>query len=618
MKKKTNQKSITTLDKGYLLSPRDNLGIEYLPELIKMGIDSLKIEGRMKTPTYVGVVTRIYRKYIDYVYENINLDNNTLKNNILNMMNHINENTGLTDKEELTQVFNRGGFSTGHFKPTPNKELIFKEKPNNMGIYIGTIQHINENKGHLKLKLENSLSIGDKIQINNDSYTISELMRNHQNFETLPKGEIVTIGRMKGNLSVGNKVYRIESAQLNKSISPTFKENKNFKKIKLNGEITLEENKPITFKVWSHSGFYKNVAYTVCSSFLPQKALNKPLTEEKIIEHLCKTGNTEFEFETITVKLNGNLFLPTSTLNDLRRDAIEGLENCVLEKYTRNLKELTIQEISPSSHVNDKKDISLLLNKIDETFLYSELKNINRIYIPLKYFLNHKYQKIINTICNQFDTFIYLPIVLRDKVLDRTNFKEIIDSFSIKGFVISNISQIEIVKNCNLPLIGNYNLNIYNSHSIQMLKELGLSEFTISPELDTSETNTVLEKSCIPSEIIIYGKLPVMTNHYCYLGKSNQCYDTCSKKCLENNHYYLSDRMNFHFEIIPDNFQTITTIYNSKILSVTPNIFKSNSIRIDILDEDFNQIQTIINTVKTNQRFEGKDFTNGKYERSSL
>ena len=77
-----NESKRTTLDKGYVLSPRDNCAIELLPELIKLGIDSFKIEGRMKTPYYVGVVTRVYRKYIDLVLNNISLDNETLRSMI--------------------------------------------------------------------------------------------------------------------------------------------------------------------------------------------------------------------------------------------------------------------------------------------------------------------------------------------------------------------------------------------------------------------------------------------------------------------------------------------------------------------------------------------------------
>ena len=87
---------------------------------------------------------------------------------------------------------------------------------------------------------------------------------------------------MKGNLSVGNKVYRIESTKLNKSILPSFKEDKNFKKVSVNGEIVLEENKPIAFKVWSNDGFYNGISYTSISSSVVQKALNMPITKKRI------------------------------------------------------------------------------------------------------------------------------------------------------------------------------------------------------------------------------------------------------------------------------------------------------------------------------------------------
>lgn len=600
------------LDKGYLMSPRDNCALEFLPELIKLGIDSFKIEGRMKTPYYVGVVTKIYRKYIDLVLQNIHLDNITLKNMIQNKLNEKNFDTGLTDKEELTQVFNRGGFSTGHFKPSPNKDLVFKEKPNNMGFYIGTISHINENKGHLKIKLENTLSIGDKISINNESYTISELMIDNKNFETLEKGATAKIGRMKGKISVGSKVYRIETAKLNKLISPTFKEDKNFRKVKLNGEIILKKNTPISFKVWSNEGFYSGLEYSITSTIVPELALNKPISKEKIIEQLSKTGSTEFEFKNLNVILDDGLFIPKiSLLNDLRRNALEGLEKLVIKKHTHNIKNVQIDTTSllKNSSLNCNKSISLLLNIIDKNIDYSSLKNIDKLYIPLKFFINENSQ--ISNLCNIFPVFVYMPHVLKDSI--NIDFEKLVNNFNIKGFVISHISQIEKVSKFNLELIGNFNLNIYNNFSINKLHTLNLSTITISPELDKFDTNTLQKLSSTKSEIIVYGKLPVMTNNYCYLGKTNKCYKECDKKCLTNNKYYLKDRMSFNFRIIPDNLQTITTIYNSKILSVKPSEFNSSSIRIDILNEDFNQIQNIINTIKSDNRFEGKEYTNGNY-----
>lgn len=241
----------TKIDSGYLLSPRDLCGIEFLPELIKSGIDCFKIEGRLKSPEYVGTVTRIYRKYIDYICDNIELSNEELIKHIHIMLQEKNTSTNLSDQEELLQVFNRGGFSKGHLEALPNKNLIFKEKSNNEGIYLGKVFSFNENKGHISLELENSLSIGDKIKINNDIYTVSELMIGNKNFKTLDVGSKVTIGRMKGDIKKNNKIYRIESKALNEAISPTFVEDKEFKKIPLFAEINIKQNKPISLNVWS-------------------------------------------------------------------------------------------------------------------------------------------------------------------------------------------------------------------------------------------------------------------------------------------------------------------------------------------------------------------------------
>jgi len=617
-----NQKEIL-LDKGYLLSPRDNCAIEFLPELIKYGVNSFKIEGRMKTPTYVGTVTRIYRKYIDLVLKNINLDNELLRKMIRENLEIKNITTGLSDREELIQVFNRGGFSTGHLRKDENKELIFREKPNNMGIYLGTITHINENKGHLKLKLENTLSIGDKVSINNESYTVSELMIDNQNYDSLEKNKIVKIGRMKGKISVGNKVYRIETAKLNKFIAPSFKEEKNLKKVYIFGEICIKKNERISLKVWSDEGFYKGIEIIKFSENTPDEALNNPINKEKVIKQISKTGTTEFEFKNIEITLDDGLFVQMSALNDLRRLALEELENAVITKNSHNLlpiKNLDVLEENredveknENSKIINKKQISLLLNIINTEYDYSKLENINKIYIPLKYFFNINYQKQIEKMLSKFEGYIYMPSVLRNEKIEKLDLDNIVSKFDVKGFVISHISQIENVKKYNLELIGNFTLNIYNSFSVKFLNDLGISQITTSIELDKFETNNVLKLKNIKSEVIVYGKIPVMTNNYCYLGKSNKCYEKCKQKCKTNNIYYLKDRMNFNFRIIPDNTSTITTIYNSKTLSVKYEDLNSDSVRIDILDENLEEIQNVINTIYLNKRFEGKAYTNLNY-----
>ena len=535
-KNENKPQSFKTIDSGYLMSPKDNMGLYYLPELIKHGINSLKIEGRMKTPIYVGTVTKIYRKYIDLVYENINLDNERIKNII-------------------------------------RKELL----------------NINPNKGYITTNLKNSVSILDKIMIKNSLYNISELMVNNKNTKESSPGTTITIGRMKGNINLGDIIYKIESNKLNKIISESFNDNSNNKKIKIKGEINIKKDIPISFKVWADNKFYKGLEYIVTSANSPEQAINSPITKEQIEKQIYKTGNTQFEFDGLIINLENNLFIQYSILNELKRTALLGLENLVIKANTHNLfyKKINPPKLNTNLSSNNKK--ILLLNCIDTYFDYSTLKNVDNLYIPLKYYLNSKYNDILIKISKEFKTYIYLPIIIKDCQLKALKFDKILKQFSINGFVVSHISQISIISKFGLEIIGNYSLNVFNNYSIEFLQSLGLNSTTLSPELTDYEFENFKNQ-----DIIIYGKIPVMTNQYCYLGKSNKCYSTCSKKCLNNKKYYLKDRMNCNYRIIPDNYSTITTIYNYKPINIEPKSIKSNNYRIDILDENLNQIKKVL------------------------
>lgn len=105
--------------------------------------------------------------------------------------------------------------------------------------------------------------------------------------------------------------------------------------------------------------------------------------------------------------------------------------------------------------------------------------------------------------------------------------------------------------------------------------------------------------------------------NYCLLGESDKCYPQCSAPCKnENNIFYLKDRLNMKFPIIPDNIQTVTTIFNSKITSISATNFDIDYARIDILEENVNEINKIIETVKNGKRLEGKQYTNGNLNRT--
>lgn len=624
------KRNIPIASKGYLLSTKDLCGLEFLPKLIDAGVMCFKIEGRMKTPEYVATVTRIYRKYIDLALSD--------KPYVIDKK----------DVKDLMQVFNRGGFSNGHLDSKANTSLVFPEKPNNMGIYIGNIANLKPNKGHVFINLTDDISIGDTIEFEKEStkYTISELMIKNKNITTGFKKQLVEVGRMKGNLHIGDKVYKTNSKELSTFAYSSYQEE--HKKLDLTACITLKKNSPVLLNVSTLSNtnpLFDNISVSLSSDTLPVEAKSQPLDKDRVISQLNKTKDTIFTFKDIDVILDDNLFLPSiKVLNELRRNALDEILLIANSRILRNsptslnLNETISDKDNDSegtniscsiskdivTNSNSRKEISVLLNILDENKNYNDLKNVDNVYIPLKYFGNKKYENIIKNICENFNAYIYLPTIIKSNytnllhnVIDNS-----IETFKVSGFVVSNISNGDFIHQMKnkykdrFKFIGNYTLNIYNNKSIQEWKDLGIDKLTISPELDKSTIDDILNNSSVEQELIVYGRTPLMSMNYCLLGKTNKCYPTCGTQCKNNTKYYLKDRLGFLFPIIPDSIQTVSTLYNSKITSVCAKDFdNASSYRIDLLDETIDNINIIVNTVLSGGRLEGKDYTNGNLNR---
>ena len=592
------------IDKGYLISPRDLCSLDLIPMLIEAGVDSFKIEGRLKSPEYVAIVTSIYRKYIN------------------KYINHEDYIIDINDKKLLMQAFNRGNFSSGHFEAQNNNNLIFKEKPNNMGILVGKVKNYNSKKGYVSFLLNDEIEIGDQISFENEAskYTISEIMdEKYNNIKDIKTNIFITIGRMKGNIKTGDKIYKISSKSLSTKIKNNILEKENIK-IPLNCSISIKNGQPIEVKISSFdiNNEYIDLSIIEKSDIIPIPSINNPITKEKIITQFSKTNNTPYEFKNIDIDLNDNLYIPSiSSINSLRRNCLSRVEEYIINKHKRIIKKDFSLNVHTSSNNTNNQKISLLFNIINESFDYSKLENIDKIYIPIKYFMKEKYKFLINILSKKGQIYIYMPSIIRDSYINiflnaiKNNLRE----YKISGFVISNISQLEMLKEYkdNYEFIANYSLNIFNNFSTAFLEKQGIHTITLSPELTKDEITNI--SSNISKEFIVYGRLLLMLAQYCLLGNSNKCFKDCTKKCNSNNKYYLKDRMGFKFRIVPDNIQTVTNIYNSKINSIEYKDLNLDSVRIDILDENIEEINNIISVVRNNKKLEGSEYTNGNLNR---
>ncbi|MBO5142413.1 MAG: U32 family peptidase [Clostridia bacterium] len=581
-----NDKEIAS---GYLLSPKDLSTLEILQKL--PNVACLKIEGRMKSPEYVATVVSTYRKYLD----NLNSAQDTVSQE---------------DKNNLAQVFNRGGFSKAYLYSKTGKDMMCYEKPKNWGLYIGKVTNY-DGKRYITIDDVSNINIGDGIEIWNGtnespSTIVSEIIGNK-------------IGRIHGKINIGDKVYKTSDKALNQKARESF--SRGFvRRSPVSLKIFIQKEQPIKLVIND---------FEFSSTIIPDAAQKQPLTEDKISSQFSKTGNTPFEVTSIEIQLDNELFLPVSTLNELRRQAFEAYENMLLSKIPKHIEKQDLKEIKSSKSLESintfvkNKNVSVFFNILSEEYL--TLEDVESFYFTFKDSLT-KIELIEKFNGKKYIVFPAITKANYDKLIKK-NLSKLISK--VDGFVLSNIGQLEYFENyfkehCNnanttrsTELIANYNFNTFNSYSLKLLEELGFNKVILSPELAKFQINS-LPNLNIEKEIIAYGNICSMTSEYCPIGSLVGGLSTCSKcsmPCTKNDKYYLRDRLNMDFRILPDNIDCQSRIFNAKINSIETNNLNVDSIRIDIIDEQVKEIQNIINIHKKGKKLSGEQYTNGHLNR---
>ena len=458
----------------------------------------------------------------------------------------------------------------------------------------------------------------------------------------LKSGDKVIIGRMKGKIRPGDKIFKLSSKNQLEEAKLSY--NSENIKLPLGCNIIAKKGKKITASVYvcNHlkNSLYNNISVNYESNIIPVEAIKTPTTKDRIISQLTKTTDTPFTFEKINIEMDKNIFVrSTREIHEVRRTLLSQVENIVISRIKRNnndLSELNIDNLLKNEYssslknvnssiktINTTKNISVYLNEIHSGFDYTKLSKeyISSIYIPLRHFMNKNYLSELKQITSNFKTYIYIPAIVKTnyKNILKHSLDNLIANYNITGFIISSLGDFVLLDKYikDFEFIGNFSLNVFNQLSINTLTSLGLSKITLSPELNIDDINNIIEtkKNNIPLELIVYGNTPVMKMNYCVLGNSNKCYPECKMRCRSNNKYYLKDRLGFNFRILPDNLQTVTTIFNSKITCITDIKSNINSLRIDFIDENIDEINTIAKATFFGNKLEGKQYTKGNLYR---
>ncbi|MCM1157639.1 MAG: U32 family peptidase [Bacteroidales bacterium] len=569
---------------SYLLSPKDLCGLESVPELIAAGVDSFKIEGRMKRPEYVAVCVRAYRRVLD-AWQRKELSEELIEKG----------------KREMAEVFNRGGFTEGYYRKKNGGEMMSLENPGNMGVSVGEI--IRTGKNRITVSLCENVSRGDILvpEARHESVTLTSNMDGRQ-------GETITLNT-PGNARFyeNQRVRRMWNKPLMDELA---KYSETDRKIPLWGTMELRTGCVAKLTLGMRAGGRE---YSVTrTGEVVQKASGRPVTEKTVLDKVGKMGNTRYNLERLDMHIDGDAFYPLKALKELRRSAVEKLEQEAAASGKRRLPERKQNEAGRESEramsgSPEEKRISAMVSDFAQYHRVKREKRITRIYLDMQYFSLKELRQLLE---KDKSCFVVLPPVLRSSVLKEL---EELPLEEIPGIMVRNLDELAYLNHFQYrgTIVTDYSLYAMNDYAAEFIRRSQPgAEITVPVELNRKQLNRLgyLGRG---SEIEVYGYQQLMV--------SAQCMQAAVGGCNQNNSgFIMKDRLNKSFFVRCNCRYCYNIIYNgipTVLMDLVENEEKLNrNRRIHFITEEEREISEVFDALFCQKAWEGEK-TRGHYNR---
>lgn len=359
--------------------------------------------------------------------------------------------------------------------------------------------------------------------------------------------------------------------------------NKN--KLKVNAIVTIVKDNPVTMTL-SYNDYYVTVSGDIAC-----EAINRAITKEEVIKQINKLGQTDFETDEIEVIIDDNVFIPVKSLNELRRSAVEDLYEEIIKNSNRN----NAVKYTPATigYSNFFKGISVRVMNVKQA-LTAISHNIKRLIIDTES-ISIPDILLCNKKCQENGILLYVgfPRVTRyssDFMTD--NLEHLIEN-GIDGFMIRNIAQKGILDKFGFKgdVIADYTCYAFNDLSADCIRNYGINGITYPVELNEKEIRGI---NLPESELMIYGKIPLMYSANCIDKNQNHCHKP------DGHFTEITDRKNAHLPVYTCCRYCYNIIYNSIPLYLIDKIESINKISLSFLglsfaDESSEEVDKILN-----------------------
>lgn len=490
-----------TFDGGkeaFLLSPKDICTLEILPDILDAGVDSLKIEGRMKRMEYTAGVSEMYRKYVDMYHEKGREGYRVDPEDIRNLM----------------DLYNRGGFSTGYYRQKNGISMMSTKRQNHFGTKGAML--IRQKGRETIWKALEPLYPGDMLE----SGTLTSGVKKGKEFSIHLKE-----GQKLQPKTVWNRTYH---APLMERLHTQYTDRRLQEKI--NGKLMISSGKPAILSVSTQEN-----GVTVTGAVV-QSARKQPVTEETLRRQFCKTGGTAYVFDRLDIEAEDGCFLPVQSQNELRREALAQLAQKQLEPFRRKLspkpegssvcQEQTACQEAETCPNAGIPEFSVSLERTDAFGALSVMEGIDRIYLDSKCFSGFGQKETLQKMhvcCEEHSRSLWyiLPAVFRQETeaLYRKQ-KDWLSCFD--GILVKNLEELQFLQDIAFPgkIACDYNFYTCSREAAKLFCSLGAS-FTTGPVEWTQRELAAF--ACPAQEFLVYGRIPVMTSAQCLLKTTGGC-----------------------------------------------------------------------------------------------
>ena len=379
-------------------------------------------------------------------------------------------------------------------------------------------------------------------------------------------------------------------------------------------------------------------------------AQNRPLTKEVVTEKITKTGNTPFVFENLEVTMDDDIFMPVNQLNQLRRGALEALEEVLLKPYERTLPELvetssaetdrqttgnaikekqisgqSLSQTSGQQSAGSSTEVRVLIEDAEQLPAVLKADFVDTVYLDCMLYTR---ENLLRKLSEDIDrvhasgkkAFYVFPFIFRQQTsLFYEKIMPELKKLPLDGIMVRSLDEIAFVKewgNGNWQMVSDSNLYTYSNEAAEYFYRLGMIQDTIPVELNRKE---IIRRENSRSEMIIYGRLPLMITAQCIHKNTLGCMH--QPKVLN-----LKDRYSVHFPVKNFCSECYNVIYNSLPVclfkeDVTVKKIAPAAVRLSFTtetEEETEQILTIYGDIYKNGGILGQmpmECTNGHFKR---